>query len=466
MIAPARQAALRVLQQIDRGATLADALVRERDRLADARDRALVTEIASGVLRWKGRLDHLLAAHSARAWPTVDPTLQHVLRLAAYQLVQLDRIPARAAVDDAVEQAREAGLAKATGFVNGVLRNVLRARDRNPDSPDAARFDALDASRLDSADPDTLAALLSLPQWLLDRRVRRHGRDAAIAWARFDNEAPALTLRANRLRTTREALAARLADEGVATGPTPFANDGVRVVSGDPLGSPAMREGLFVVQDEASQLVGELAAAFAGPRMLDTCAAPGGKTLALAAAAPPDGFVVAADRRPRRLRLLRQTLTRTGAAADRIVQIDLRRALPFPPRFDLVLLDAPCSGLGTVRREPDIKWRRSEADLAVLADAQGDMLQVASRAVAPGGRLVYATCSSEPEENDEVVDAFLARHPEFEAVTPPPGALPPGLAQVVDAGGRLRTLPHRHGLEAFFAAVLRRRARETPDPVF
>jgi 16S rRNA (cytosine967-C5)-methyltransferase len=189
--------------------------------------------------------------------------------------------------------------------------------------------------------------------------------------------------------------------------------------------------------------------------MLDACAAPGGKTLALATALGDEpALVVAADRRPRRLRLLKQNLVRAGIAPT-VLQIDLRRALPFPPVFDLVLVDAPCSGLGTVRREPDIKWRRTEAELAELARAQATMLDVAARVVAPGGRLLYATCSSEPEENDEVVDAFLARHPEFEPAPAPADRIPPGLASVLDDDGCLRTLPHRHGLEAFFAAALR-----------
>jgi 16S rRNA (cytosine967-C5)-methyltransferase len=201
--------------------------------------------------------------------------------------------------------------------------------------------------------------------------------------------------------------------------------------------------------------VGELAAAFAGPRMLDACAAPGGKTLALRAGAPT-GTLVAADRRPRRLRLLRETLERCGAGGVRLVQIDLARSLPFRDVFDLVLVDAPCSGLGTVRREPDIKWRRQETDLAILAEAQGRMLDRAAGAVAAGGHLVYSTCSSEPEENDDVVAAFLGRAPAFTQVHPLPDAVGDGVARVLDDRGCLRTLPHVHGLEAFFAVVLLR----------
>jgi 16S rRNA (cytosine967-C5)-methyltransferase len=168
------------------------------------------------------------------------------------------------------------------------------------------------------------------------------------------------------------------------------------------------------------------------------------------------GLLVAADRRPRRIRVLRETLQRTGAASVALVQIDLRGTLPFDEVFDLVLVDAPCSGLGTVRREPDIKWRRTEADLSGLADAQARMIDVAARAVAPGGHLVYATCSSEPEENEEVIDAFLDRTPAFQSLTLQPDRVGWGVSQVVNAAGQLRTYPHVHGLEAFFAAVLKK----------
>jgi 16S rRNA (cytosine967-C5)-methyltransferase len=470
MIAPARQAALRVLQQVDRGATLADALARERDRLADVRDRGLVTELTTGTLRWLGRLDAQLSHLSSRPWADVDPTLRHVLRLAAYQLLFLDRIPARAIVDDAVEQTREEGGPKATGFVNGLLRTLARAHPQgswsSPPTGDFSGASIEGAASMEGRDGDldVMAAALSHPTWLLARWRQRYGDVAMQRWARFNNQPADLTLRPNRLRATRDDLVAALTAEGVVVEPTRYAVDGLRVLSGQPIGGPAARLGLFTVQDEASQLVGEFAAAFAGARMLDTCAAPGGKTLALAAAASAShasdhaAMVVAADRRPKRLRVLKDTLAQAGATTiTRVIQIDLRQGLPFDAIFDLVLVDAPCSGLGTVRREPDIKWRRTEPELAQFAETQARMLDVAARAVALGGRLVYATCSSEPEENERVVAAFLDRQPAFGAERPERQRLPAGVAHVLDDEGHLRTYPHLHGLEAFFAAALRRR---------
>jgi 16S rRNA (cytosine967-C5)-methyltransferase len=267
-----------------------------------------------------------------------------------------------------------------------------------------------------------------------------------------------MTLRANTIRMDRVALAERLADEGVITVPTRFAPDGLVVTGGNPLHSRLASEGAFLVQDEASQLVALAVGARPGERVLDVCAAPGGKTVALSAAVGHRGLVVAGDVRGRRVALLCQTLSRSGAERVRVARFDATAPLPFEPRFDAVLLDAPCSGLGTIRRDPEIRWRRTVEDLAVLAATQRTMLERSAAAVAPGGRLVYATCSSEPDENEEVVAAFLADHREFGLERP--GAGGPGadiLDQVVAPSGFLRTWPHQHGLEAFFAAVLRRR---------
>jgi 16S rRNA (cytosine967-C5)-methyltransferase len=216
-------------------------------------------------------------------------------------------------------------------------------------------------------------------------------------------------------------------------------------------------EGLFVVQEEASQLVALLARASPGERVIDTCSSPGGKTLAMAAAMNGRGLLVAADVRSRRVDLLRRTLAQAGLAIP-VVQLDLLAPLPFAAVFDCVFVDAPCSGMGTIRRDPEIRWRRTAEDLVELAAAQRRMLDHAARIVRPGGRLVYATCSSEPEENEEVVGEFMHGHRDFvpreraEVVA----ALPAAAAALVSSSAELRTWPWRDGLEAFFGAGLRR----------
>ena len=432
MIAPARTAAYEVLREVGSGRTdLASALARQRSRLEDERDRALAGEIAVGTLRWQGAFDHIIAAFAGRPLRKLDAEIVAILRMTIFQLLHLDRVPASAAVKDAVDLAGKAGKRSAAGLVNALLRRVARERAKLPlpprpsdpaDRPAALRY---------------LSITLSHPEWLAARWFDRFGFAEAEAWAQFNNAPAPLTLRANRLKTTREALAEALGRTGIQTEMARHAPDGLIVSRGNPLSSPLHAEGVFVVQDEASQLVGEFAAARAGERVLDACASPGGKTTAMAAAMNGEGLVVASDVRPRRVELLVETVRRSGAGNVRVVQADASAPLPFRPCFDRVLLDAPCSGLGTVRRDPDIKWRRTEGELAGLAALQGSMLARAAAVVRDGGNLIYATCSSEPEENDGVVAAFLAAHAGFSA-----------------AGAPLRTLPFRDGLEAFFAAML------------
>jgi 16S rRNA (cytosine967-C5)-methyltransferase len=457
-MSPARWAAYQAVEAVRNGTDLATALARARATLEDRRDRALAGEIALGVFRWRAALDHALGQLAKRHPDTLDPPILDILRVAAYQMLHLDRVPAAAAVNDAVDMARRAGRTSAAGFVNGVLRALGRRRDALPFPP---RPDATRRARADGRELalDYLSVTLSHPRWLAARWLDRYGFDAAEAWARFDNAAAPLTLRANRLREDRETLSTRLAAHGVRTGLTRFAPDGLTVLDGNPLATPLAGDGSFVVQDEASQLVAMMAGGASGERILDACAAPGGKTIALAAAVGPAGIIVAADFRSKRLGLLADSVRTAGADRVRLIRSDLRRPLPFRSTFDAVLVDAPCSGLGTIRRDPDIRWRRQESDLAALARDELTMLREASRAVRPGGRLIYATCSSEPEENEHVLSAFLAAEPRFAQTDPRHGAsagVPhvDELAPVLDATGALRTLPHLHGLEAFYAAIL------------
>jgi len=445
MIGPARVAAYDILRAVTAGrADLPTAIAHARTRLKDERDRGLAAEIATGVQRWRAVLDHLIAHFAKRAIDRLDPQVLEILRLSAYQLLYLTRVPAAAVVDDAVKLTGRAGKRSASGLMNAVLRSISRNRHALPlpQRPD------------DVGDREQAVAYLSIalshPRWLVERWLERYGFEATERWLHFDNLPAPLTLRVNRLRIPPPALVARLARDDVVVRPGRFAPDALIVERGHP--RREADEGLFVVQDEASQLVPLLAGKDPGARVLDTCASPGGKTSALAAAMNGNGCLVACDVRDRRMRLLRRTVEATGAANVRLVQADLLRPLPFSQRFDCVLVDAPCSGLGILRRDPDIRWRRREDDLTTLAAAQLVMLQHAAASVAPGGRLIYATCSSEPEENEAVAYAFLATAPEFATVdlrrldTSVPG-------EVVDARGHLRTLPHVHGLEAFFGAV-------------
>jgi 16S rRNA (cytosine967-C5)-methyltransferase len=448
MTAPARTAAYHALRAVTSArADLPTSLHVSRRQLSDERDRALAAEIVTGTLRWQRSLDYLIEHVAKRRLAKLDVEVVAILRISLYQILHLDRVPSSAVVDDAVDLTRAARKPSASGFVNAVLRSTLRQRHKLP----------LPHRPEDAGDRAAAVAYLGIthshPDWLVERWLDRQGFDGAERWVRFNNATPPLMLRVNRLRVTREQAVAALAADGVETQPARFAPDGLVVASGNPVRRPA--DGAVIVQDEASQLIPLVVDAQPGERVLDLCASPGGKTTAMAAEVGSGGAIVAGDVRPRRLALLQETIRTTGAANVAVVRVPASGPLPFAPRFDRVLVDAPCSGLGTVRRDPDIKWRRQPGDLAGLARDQVALLTRAADVVRRGGRLIYATCSSEPEENDAVVDAFLASRPEFDVVDLRSDANT-AVAPFIDARGVFRTSPADHGLEAFFAAALTR----------
>ena len=448
MIAPARVAAYDILRRVSTGrADLPAGVAAVRATLEDERDRALATEIATGTLRWRGALDHLIAHVAKRPVTRLDDEVVDILRLSLYQLLHLTRVPASAVVDDGVSLTKKAGKKSASGFVNAVLRNVSRSRSALP--LPARPADVTDRE----AALDYLSISLSHPRWLAERWLDRVGIERAEAWMTFNNQPAQLTLRANRLRTERDALLTRLAARDIEAHPGRFAPDAIVIDRGNLRDEADGDE--FVVQDEASQLVALLAGPEPGARVLDTCASPGGKATAIAASLGPEARLVACDARERRTTLLRKTIAAAGARNVWVVQADATAPLPFREQFSTVVVDAPCSGLGTLRRDPDIKWRREAASLPAFAAAQRSMLDHAAAGVMPGGRLVYATCSSEPEENEQVAAAFLETHPAFGPVRA--DAAHPGIASdLVDDRGHLRTEPDRHGLELFFGAVFER----------
>ena len=437
----AREVAARVLERVETDASFADSALDAEltSRRPEPRDAALATELVYGALRWQGYLDWILAPHSRRRLSSLDPRVRVLLRMTAYQIAFLERVPAFAAVNDAVTLApRSPGV---SAFVNAVLRSFARrgAREREPAPP---------------RNPiDALAARCSFPTWIVERWVVRYGPDEAESLMRALNERPPLTLRANRLRITRDELGRRLADEdGLESRPTPLAPEGLVVGPGGAPGEwRAFADGGFAVQDEASMLIARLLAPEPGATVADVCAAPGTKTTHLAELMDNRGRILAFDREPTRL-------ARVGEAAARlgISIIDAREgpveslAKDFPAACDGVLVDAPCSNLGVLRRNPEVKWRRQPSDIALASQRQREILGSAAAMVRPGGRLVYATCSLEPEENDDVARAFLAAKPEFRLDPPDDFPLP------LDAGGWLRCLPHRHGTDGFSAVRFRR----------
>ncbi|HZN52190.1 MAG TPA: 16S rRNA (cytosine(967)-C(5))-methyltransferase RsmB [Methylomirabilota bacterium] len=437
----AREVAVRALERVEAAASFADiALDHElASRPLSPRDAALAMELVYGTLRWQRYVDWILAPHSRRRLETLDARVRVILRMTAYQIALLDRVPTFAAVNDAVTLAPRTPGVKP--FVNAVLRSFARRapHEREP----AAPRDPLEA----------LATRCSFPTWLAARWVARFGREEAEALMRASNERPPLTLRANALRTTRDALAERLAaEEGLAVRPTRHAPEGLVVgPGGAPASWRAFGDGSFAVQDEASMLVGRLLAPEPGATVADVCAAPGTKTTHIAELMADRGRVLAFDREPERLARVREAAARLG-----ITVVDARDgavdalAPGFRDACDAVLVDAPCSNLGVIRRNPEVKWRRQPSDLGPASRQQSEILAAAATMVKPGGRLVYATCSLEPEENEAVVSAFLRARPEFAIDAPDKFVLP------LDPDGWLRCRPDRHGTDGFAAVRFHR----------
>jgi 16S rRNA (cytosine967-C5)-methyltransferase len=445
VIAPARLVAARVLERVARDRAFADVtLEHELTRGSlDPRDAALATELVFGTLRWQRALDWRLGPHSRRPIEALDTRVVVLLRLTAYQLLFLERVPAFAAVNDAVSLARRSGKPSVAAFVNAVLRALARGRDREPALP---------------RDPvEALAVRWSFPTWLAARWTGRYGVEEATALMRAMNERPPLSVRANTLRLTREGLAERLrSDEGLPSRLARFAPEGLELehAGGAPSAWRAFSDGLLAVQDQGSMLVSHLLAPAPGDTVIDACAAPGTKTTHLAQIMENRGRIIALDRDHERLARVREAAARLGVTTVETVEAAVEERAPaLGAMADRVLVDAPCSNLGVLRRNPEVKWRRAAPDIAANATRQSAILGAAATLVKPDGRLVYATCSLEPEENDEVVRAFLARHPEF-AVDPPPAFPLP-----LDAGGFLRCLPHVHGMDGFTAVRLRRVSR-------
>lgn len=448
-MADARAAALAALLAIEAGQPAAQALHAALQGLADPRERALATELAYGVTRQRGALDAALAPLCTRPLPGLDAPIRAALRLGLYQLRHLDRVPPYAAVASSVELARRHGRPGTAGLVNAVLRRAAAAAPRP--APPAAR-----------SDPEGWIAAQSAahahPAWIVRRWLARLGPEATVALLQADNRPPPVTLRANLLRTDPGALHAEFAAAGLTCRPGALLPEALRLErSGDPGALPALREGRCTVQGEASMLVAHVAAPRSGSLCLDVAAAPGGKATHLAERMGDRGTVVANDLDPARAALCAEAAARLGLGCVRTRVGDARR-LPaeFAGRCDVVAADLPCSGLGTLAARPDLRWRKRESDLAVLAALQSELLAASGRCVKPGGVLVYSTCTTEPEENEAVVAGFLAAHPDFEPLDLRNRLPAPLAAEPSARAGFIRLWPHVHTTEGFFIAVLGR----------
>jgi len=436
MIAPARAVAFEILLKVATTDAHSDELLRARDVDAlSVQDRALATTLALGTLRWQMKLDNRIRPLLARPDAKLAPAVETALRLGAFQLLYLDRIPAHAAIGESVELTKQSGETYAAGMVNAVLRKLARLPrvcEQSGESPEA----------------------FAHPRWMVERWARFYGREAARAICAY-NQQPATV----SLRLAHPGAEQSLTDEGIALAPGEFLTAARRVVSGDVVRSEVFRRGWVRIQDEGSQLMAELAGR--GANILDTCAAPGGKT-AILAERNPDAEITAMDVSRRRLDAMRRNFQ-----DDQIrFLVEDAAETRFKSQYDLILCDVPCTGTGTIARNPEIRFRVNEAEIARQHDRQVKILSRALQGLAPGGRLLYSTCSLEPEENEAVLAECLSRTSGFEGVALDREISTLELEGVLHAEGArklretalrgrfLRTLPGVHPCDGFFATLL------------
>ena len=442
LITESRIAAAEILMAL-RGGTLLDAAFERVTTALDPRDRRWVQELVYGLLRSRGWIDAILAPRITGGLARIDADLADLLRLGTYQLLSMGSVPAYAAIAQTVELAKRRHGIGASKLVNAVLRRIDRERDLPAvATPDGAAT-ALDRNHDDS---ERLAVRTSHPRWLLERWIAAWGRDATTRLAAHNNtEAPIIV---RPFGISRDELRAMLLERDVLTVTTPLLDDGLQLPPGVALTQlGAFQRGQLFVQDAGSALVVQYAHIPAGHVAADLCAAPGGKTLALLRAG---ARVIASDRSAARLERLRANFDRMH-----VTDVDVREMDATAPTLepvDAVLVDVPCTGTGTFRRHPDARWRLRVSDMALLPVLQRDILAAASSCVKPGGLLVYSTCSLEREENDAIVNEFLAEDDAFVLEAPPEGVVP---TTVLDRG-MLRVLPHEHGVDGAFAARMRR----------
>ena len=446
-----RDLALRVLNDLSRepgfSASSLDNLFRSRPHLEE-RDRAFISQLVQGSVRWRARLDWTIRQTADFPLQKISLPVLNLLRLAFYQILFLDRVPESAAVNEAVKQAKKRQPSYVVSFVNAVLRKACRNKNQIS-FPDRGKSSV-----------EYLSVFYSYPEWLVRKWLREWGVDFAEALLDSQNRIPTLTVRSNPLRTDRSVLIHRLeAERGILGRPTPYSPQGIRLEAfrGRVDQGKAFQEGLFQVQDEAAQLTSIFVSPVAGETVLDLCAGYGGKTTHLAELMGDQGKVIALDMNRTRLISLATNAVRLGIRSVVSVAADASRDLSslFRVRFDRIVVDAPCSGLGVISRHPDGKWNKKEEDIPRLAQLQKAILNNACSLLRSGGILLYVTCTLSREENEEVVEACLAGNKDMVLVNVKDQA-PPWARDLIDDRGFLRTFPHLHGMDGFFGALLRK----------
>ena len=457
-ISPARTIAFDVLLRVATQDAYADESLRAAlGETVRAEDAGLATELTLGVLRWQRMLDFLIDRKLTKQVKSLDIEVRIALRIGVYQLYFLERVPAHAAVHESVELVKKARKRSAAPLVNAVLRKT--AKEPIPAGAPGENFASLLPKNLPQA--ESFGIQYSHPTWLVERWLRAFGEDRMKALLMANNRVPTLSGYALDPKCREDAIASLL-KAGCVVEPGRLLRNAWTLRGGNPAASEAVRQGWVAIQDEASQAVAHLLSVDPGNNVLDLCAAPGGKTLLLSLATGPEGHVIATDLHPNRMRAMAERFERAGIRNIESIALDGAKPLPFERRFDRILVDAPCSGTGTLARHPEIRWRLRAEDLADLHTRQVNLLRNALQTLAPGGRLVYSTCSLEPEENEHVVEDALSGGLYGFRIVPQCDALVSALRDditqesLIGADGFFRTFPPKDGTDGFFAAVIER----------
>ncbi len=434
-----RGLAVKILNRVERTDSYLERLLDNEMRNSDLSgpDKALLYEIVHGVVRWMGRLDWVLNGFYKGQFSKAIPNLKNGLRVALYQIMFLDRVPDFAVVNEAVEFVKKLQGQKPADLTNAILRNIIRSKNgiRYPDPEEDL--------------PGYLAAYYSHPSWMVKRYLARFGREATEKLLAANNEKPFLTLKINALKTNPEEFKKLLNKVNLRYKAGQYLPEFFKLQNLTNITAwEYYANGYFNIQDESAGLACRLLDARPGMRVLDMCAAPGGKTAYIAGLMHDEGEIIAIDRFEARLKIMERNTQRLGINSIKLIEQD---ALEYNDAgFDRVLADVPCSGTGTMCKKPDIKWKKDLLDIRRMTELQYMLLEKAASLVKPGGVVVYSTCSIEPEENGDIVNKFLSEHPEF-SLENASGSFP---MEIVDANGCIQTLPHAHQLDGAFAAKL------------
>lgn len=444
----ARELALDVLTQVEQEGAYSNLLLNTALQKASLEkgDAGLATELVYGTISRLNTLDYFLDRFVKKGTAKLQPWVRALLRLSLYQIMYLDRIPEHAVVSEAVNLAKRRGHQGISGMVNGVLRNILRQRDELVIPEDLPAADRISLSH-------------SHPKWLVERWIKQYGADAAEAICKANNEPPAVSVRVNTTMISRDGMLEEMSKSGVDAAPSELSPYGIIVKSGGNMAhTDWYREGMISIQDESSMLVAETVCPAPGMRVLDCCAAPGGKTAHMGEMMKDDGTIIANDLHSHKQKLIAEQAKRLGLDSIMTVTGDaLELGKNYEPSsFDRILLDAPCSGLGVIRRKPDLKWAKKPEDIEEIAKLQRELLQSVSGLVRPGGVLVYSTCTIEPKENEETIAAFLAEHPNFEIADDESGSISRALKNALPKGGGVQLLPQHFHSDGFYIVRLRR----------